>query len=60
MKDKKVYIISLVIAVVVGYLLAMVVDIIDQWNYCVSEGWSECHVELDGWRANVYCKMNEE
>lgn len=30
MKDKKVYIISLVIAVVVGYLLAMVVDIIDQ------------------------------
>lgn len=46
--SKKKYWLSLAIAVVVGYMLAMVVDIIDQWNYYVSEGWSECHVELSG------------
>lgn len=60
MKSNKLYIISLVVAVAVGYLLAMVADVVDQYSYAMGEGWDECHIELDGWRPNVYCKMNEE
>lgn len=59
MKNKKLYIISLVMAVVVGYLLAMAIDIVDQWSYCKSEGWSGCHLEMDGLRYNVYGYMEE-
>lgn len=60
MKNRGMYIISLLVGLAMGCLLILAVDVAEQWHYAMNEGWDECHVELDGWRPNVYCKMNEE
>lgn len=52
--SKKKYWLSLAIAVVVGYMLAMVVDGLEQLSQCRSDGLSDCHLELDGLHINAY------